>query len=96
VRTALTDVREAALADMGVQNAEARARTLPHAYVRLHLPPRVPLELAATLRDAAAALAHVRAPGGRAGRRGLAGYCSRVVTCGCAATLQLLQCTPGR
>jgi len=95
VRSALTDVREAALADMGAQSAEARPRMLPHAYVRLHTPPRVPLELAATLRDAAAALAHVRAPGGRAARRELAGYWSWIATCGCAATLQPMQCTPG-
>ena len=61
VRAALRDAREAAVHDTGgMTAAEARARMLPNAYVRLHSPPRCPLELTGAVRDAAVALALVR------------------------------------
>ena len=61
VRAALRDAREAAVHETGgMTAADARARMLPNAYVRLHSPPRVPLELTGAARNAAVALALVR------------------------------------
>ncbi|KAK9846551.1 hypothetical protein WJX81_006432 [Elliptochloris bilobata] len=58
VRAALADAREAAVSETGgLAFGDARARMLPHAYVRLHSPPRCPLELTGAMRDAAVALA---------------------------------------
>lgn len=61
MRAALRDAREAAVHETGgMTAADARARMLPSAYVRLHSPPRVPLELTGAARNAAVALALVR------------------------------------